>query len=127
MISTGGVSELCIGEHTEVPALDKSRAGACHRSILSPILWHLRLCCFCPRQEQPFRRQTAADCFPFIFSGPSQPWRQGLLWQPNGAGRTRKRSWLPTLGLQELRTQPFSKPGHHAGSCVLCFPFGHTA
>lgn len=122
-MSTGAVRELCIAEHTKVPAVDKTRAGECHGSILRPILWHLRLCCFCPRPEPPFRRRTAAYCFPCISSAPSQPWRQGLLWQSSGAGGAREHSRLPALGLQDVRTQLFSKPCHHAYSCNLCFPF----
>lgn len=35
-MSTGALRELCVGEHTKVPAVDKTRAGECHRSILSP-------------------------------------------------------------------------------------------
>lgn len=73
MISTGGVSELYIGEHTKVPALDKSRAGACHRSILSPILWHLRLCCSCSRQEKPSEGRLLLTAFLVFSLGQASP------------------------------------------------------
>lgn len=41
---------------------------------------------------------------------------------PQWHQRGKEHSRLPALGLQEVRTQPFSKPGRSAGGCNLCLP-----